>query len=92
MLKCTFVSPTKKIQRENLDGIYIKTITGERGILKDHIPLVCKLQNNSVVRLKKKNEKKSEVEKYLVGTESYLQFKNNEAIILTQDFLKTEEY
>lgn len=88
MLKCTFASATESLEESALEGIFVQSVTGELGILRDHLPIVVKLKDNSLVRLKtEKNQKK-----YLVGKNTFLQFSKNEALILAQSFSEAKNY
>ena len=47
MIKFLIASPLESKRYEGLDAIYLVATEGERGILKDHIALVCGLKNGS---------------------------------------------
>lgn len=87
MLKVTVVTPLEKYSASELSGLYLETITGHRGILRDHMPLVAQLKNNSLVRLVQHS---SEIHVRLTN-EAFLKFSNNEAVILAQGFTKERE-
>ena len=86
MLKCTLVSSTECLEESALEGIFVQSILGELGILQDHTPLLAKLKDNSVVRLKGAKTQKY----YTVGNNTFFQLAKNEAIILTQSFSETK--
>lgn len=62
---------------EEIDELYTKTIDGEIGILKNHIPLMTALDIGIT-----KTVKDGEV-KFFTTMGGVLQFKDNEALILT---------
>lgn len=82
MLKCTFMSATNSLEETELESLSVQAVTGELGILRGHMPLIAKLKDNSQVRLNTAAEQKY----YTLTQNSFLYFKNDEAIILTQDF------
>lgn len=88
MIKCTIVSVLDKRIEDNCEGIFLETITGQRGILVDHIPIISELKENSLIRLKKESK---EI-KFILGQHSFLQFKNNECLILTRSFTEAQTY
>lgn len=89
MLKCTITSPLDKFFSEGLNVINIETVEGQRGILKNHIPLVAQLKSDSLVRLVRD---KTELH-IRVGQGSFFKFADNTVVILTQGFTKeTEEF
>jgi len=62
---------------EDIDELYTKTIDGEIGILKNHVPLMTALDIGIT-----KTVKNSEV-KFFTTMGGVLQFKDDEALILT---------
>jgi F-type H+-transporting ATPase subunit epsilon len=88
MLSCTFISPTEKLAQENLEGIFLKTTEGERGLLKNHAPLVARLKDNSTIRLKTSSGEM----KFSIGPNTFFQFQDNAGIVLTQRFVRLEQY
>ena len=82
MLKCILVSATDRLEEIDLEGVFVQAVTGELGVLRNHLPLVAKLKNNSVLRLKTARDQKF----YTLGNNSFLHFSNNEAVVLTQSF------
>lgn len=87
MLKVTLVSPLEKYTVTELSGLFLDTVTGQRGILSGHMDLVAQLKNRSLVRLVK-----NEVETHFrLGDAAFVKFAHNEAVILTQEFIKEKE-
>jgi F0F1-type ATP synthase epsilon subunit len=82
MVKCTVVSPLSRKVVEGLEGIFLKTVTGEVGILTGHMPIVAQVRDGSVARLK---TAAGEIQVKL-GAASFFQFKNNEGILLTREY------
>jgi F0F1-type ATP synthase epsilon subunit len=77
------VSATEKQEETEITGIFVQAVNGELGVLAGHQPLIAKLKDNSAVRL----ETAAPAPKiYTVGANSFLQFAEDEAIILTQNF------
>ncbi len=70
---------------ENVDAIYTKSTNGELGILKGHIPVMTAL-DIGVTKVVQNDE-----EKYFTTMGGVLQFKNDEAVILTTTAEKGEE-
>ena len=70
---------------ENVDAIYTKSTNGELGILKGHIPVMAAL-DIGVTKVVQNDE-----EKYFTTMGGVLQFKNDEAVILTTTAEKGEE-
>ena len=62
---------------EDVDEIYTKTVDGEIGILKNHIPIMAAL-DIGVTKIVKDN-----FSKYFTTMGGVLQFKDDEALILT---------
>ena len=60
------------------DEIYSKSTSGEFGILKDHLPFMCAL-DTGVTKIVKGNDVK-----FFTTIGGTFQFKENEALILTQ--------
>jgi F0F1-type ATP synthase epsilon subunit len=87
-MKCILISPKEKREEADLQGIFIEDIYGQRGILKNHAEIITQLKDNSLVRLKKNEEEL----KFRLGKNSFFKFNNNEGIILSQQFLRAEEY
>ena len=82
-MKCTLVSATERQEEIEISGIFVQAVNGELGVLTGHQPLIAKLRDNSTVRL----ETTAPTPKiYTVGADSFLQFADNEAVILTQSF------
>jgi F0F1-type ATP synthase epsilon subunit len=82
-MKCTLVSATEKQEETEVSGIFVQAVNGELGVLTGHQPLIAKLRDNSAVRL----ETAAPAPKiYTVGSDSFLQFTADEAVILTQSF------
>jgi F0F1-type ATP synthase epsilon subunit len=82
MLRCTVVSPLGEKTVQGLDGIFLRTVTGEIGILAGHMPIVAQLADGSVARLKIGG---AEV-RIRLGNASFFQFKADEGILLTREF------
>lgn len=88
MLKVTIVSPLEKYAATDLSGIFLETVTGHRGILRDHMPLVAQLKDGSRVRLVHREQTELHIR---VSEKAFVKFSKNEAIILTQSFTKERE-
>ena len=86
-MKCTICSPLEKKTEDALTGIFVETVTGHRGILKDHMPIVVELRTGSYVRVKMNI---GEV-RYKIGASSFFKFSENEGIVLTQTFQQEEQ-
>lgn len=82
----SFISALERQSVEDVTGIFIRTVEGERGILADHISLVAELQDGSAVRVAQQS---GEV-LYTVGKNSFLKFSDNRATVLTQSFEKKD--
>ncbi|MDR1997708.1 MAG: hypothetical protein LBQ83_05235 [Candidatus Margulisbacteria bacterium] len=85
MFKCTLVSATDRREEQGLTGLFVQTVTGERGFLPGHVPLIARLKANSLVRLKTGQGQKY----YTVGADAFLQFGQNTAVILARSFAET---
>ena len=72
------ITPEKIVYEDDADAVYAKGISGSFGILPDHIPFMSVLDIGIV-----KVEKSGQGEKISVMGGTF-QFKNNEAIILTE--------
>ncbi len=83
MLRCTIVSPAQKKVIEGLEGIFLKTVTGEIGILTGHIAIVTQLRDGTVARLKAAGAREIRVQ---IGASSFFRFDADEGTILTEDF------
>jgi F0F1-type ATP synthase epsilon subunit len=81
--KCTLVSALEKKEFPEVQGIFVETITGQRGILPHHINIVAQLKDNSQVRIQ---TPEGEL-RFTIGRGSYFQFKDNIGIILTQEYM-----
>ena len=82
MLKCTLLSAVDKREETALEGIFVQAVTGELGILENHLPIIAQLKANSRLRLKTAAAPKY----YTLGQNSFLYFQDNTALILTQSF------
>jgi F0F1-type ATP synthase epsilon subunit len=82
-MKCILVSATENQEETEITGIFVQAVNGELGVLAGHQPLIAKLKDNSAVRL----ETATPAPKiYTVGANSFLQFAEDEAVVLTQNF------
>ncbi|MDR2431943.1 MAG: hypothetical protein LBD99_06825 [Candidatus Margulisbacteria bacterium] len=87
-MKCILASATDKIIEENITGVFVQSVTGELGLLKDHLPLIARLKADSPVRLKTTSAPKY----YTVGGDAFLQFAGNTAVILAGSFARAGDY
>ena len=71
------ITHEKEVFNEEVDGIYAKSVEGEFGILPDHQPFMSALDIGVT-----KAEKDGKFE-YFTTMGGIFQFKNNEALILT---------
>ncbi len=71
------ITHEKVVFDENVDEIYTKTTDGEIGILKNHVPVMAAL-DIGVTKVVTNNENK-----FFTTMGGVLQFKNEEALILT---------
>jgi F0F1-type ATP synthase epsilon subunit len=83
MLECSIASPLDRYDTGELEGIFVRTVTGERGLLRGHIRIVAQLRDNSLVRLKTLAGGEIVVR---IGRNSFFQFKDNRGIVLTSEF------
>jgi len=72
------VSPEKIIYDNDVDAVYAQGVSGSFGILPDHIPFMSVLK---IGIAKVQSEGKEQLFSVMGGA---LQFKNNEAVILTE--------
>lgn len=72
------ITPEKIIFEDDVDAVYAKGVKGSFGILPNHIPFMSSLAVD-IAKVVKNNE---EIKFSIIG--GALQFKNNEAIILTE--------
>ncbi|MDD3237209.1 MAG: F0F1 ATP synthase subunit epsilon [Candidatus Gastranaerophilales bacterium] len=72
------ITHDKIVYEDDVDAIYTKGVDGEFGILFDHTPLMSAL-DIGVTRV----EKESKIE-FISTMGGVFQFKNNEAVILTE--------
>jgi len=71
------ITHEKVVFDDEVDEIYTKTVDGEIGILKNHVPIMAALEIG-VTKAVKSNDAK-----YFTTMGGVLQFHNNEALILT---------
>lgn len=76
-MRLKIITHERVVFDEDIDELYTKTIDGEIGILKNHIPLMTALDIGIT-----KTVKNGEV-KFFTTMGGVLQFKDNEALILT---------
>jgi len=88
MLKCTFTSPLEKHEESGITGIFLRTVEGDIGILRDHIPIVTALKAGSHVRLKKDIGEL----RFRIGENSFFKFDQNEGFILTGSYSLENDY
>lgn len=72
------ITPEKIIFEDDVEAVYAKGVSGSFGILPNHIPFMSSLAVD-IAKVIKNNE---EIKFSIIG--GALQFKNNEAIILTE--------
>jgi len=72
------IAPDKIVYEDNVDAIYTKGTGGEFGILKGHVPFMSAL-DIGVTKVFKGNE-----HEFISTIGGVFQFKNNEAVILTE--------
>ena len=71
------ITPERVVFDEDVNEIYTKTTNGEIGILKNHVPIMAALDIGVTKAVK------DEDVKYFTTMGGVLQFKDNEALILT---------
>lgn len=76
-MKLKIITHERIVFDENIDELYTKTTDGEIGILKNHVPVMASL-DIGVTKAITNNDAK-----YFTTMGGVLQFKNDEAIILT---------
>jgi len=88
MLKCVLVSIAQKLTEENVTEIYLESTLGHFGVLPQHLPIIVKLKDDSLIRLKREIGEL----KFHVGPHSFFKFKDGQGMVLTDDFQKVLEY
>ena len=76
-MRLKIITHEKVVFDEDVDEIYTKTIDGEIGILKNHIPIMTALDIGVTKTIK------GDKVDYFTTMGGVLQFKDNEALILT---------
>lgn len=79
------ITPEKIVFEDDIDAVFTKGVDGEFGVLNDHTPFMSALDIGIT-----KTEKNGTSE-YIATIGGVFQFKNNEAIILTEAAEKGED-
>lgn len=79
------ITPEKIVYEDDIDAIFTKGVDGEFGVLVDHTPFMSALDIGVT-----KAEKDGNAE-YIATIGGVFQFKNNEAVILTEAAEKGED-
>ena len=81
MLECTLVSPLTQVELKKVTAVYVRAVTGELGILSAHASMVCRLADNSTVRVMDDSGE----HRYRVGANGFLRVRSDQVVILSAE-------